>query len=158
MPEETPDQIRKSSRAVGWGRRKDTSMPSAGAKPKKPTQEELDEERLREIEARIKELTKLIADGHDRPGADTKLQAARDQRDEQKGNKRERAYYREEPGKGAGKPIPVTQHTRAHLELAGALRLRIRLGEFALELGDSLERLAEEQVEVLERKLKRARH
>ena len=147
MPEETPDQKRKSSRAVGWGRRKDTSMPSAGAKPKKPTQEELDEERLREIE-----------DGPDRPGADTKLQAARDQRDEQKGNKRERAYYREEPGKGAGKPIPVTQHTRAHLELAGALRLRIRLGEFALELGDSLERLAEEQVEVLERKLKRARH
>ena len=133
-------------------------MPSAAGKSKKPTQEELDEERLREIEARIKELTRLIADGHDRTGADAKLQAARDQRDEQKGNHRERAFYREQLEKGPGKPIAVTQHTRAHLELASALRLRIRLGEFALDLGDSLGRLAEEQVEVLERKLKRARH
>jgi SOS-response transcriptional repressor LexA len=58
----------------------------------------------------------------------------------------------------AGKPIPMTQHTSAHLKLASALKLRIRLGEYALELEDSLSRLAEEQVEVLERQLKRARY
>ncbi len=131
-------------------------MPSTGAKPKKPTQEELDEERLREIEAKIKELTQLIGEGQGRAGADERLQAARGHRDEQKGNRGERTYHRED--KGPCKSVPMTQHTSAHLKLASALKLRIRLGEYALELEDSLARLAEEHVEVLERKLKRARY
>jgi hypothetical protein len=131
-------------------------MPSEGAKPKKPTQEELDDERLREIEAKIKELIQLIGEGHDRAGADERLQAARASRDEQKGNRRERTFHRED--RGAGKSIATTQHTSAHLRLASALKLRIRLGEYAAELEDSLARLAEEQVEVLERQLKRARY
>jgi DNA polymerase III delta prime subunit len=131
-------------------------MPSTTkAKAPKPTQEELDEERLREIEARMKELIQLMSDGVDRPKADERLQTARTTRDTHKGNRKERVFYRE---KGAGRPIPVSQHTRAHLELAEALKLRIRLGEYALDLGDSLERLAEEHVEVLERSLKRARY
>ena len=123
----------------------------------KPTQEELDAERLREIESRIKELTQLISEGTNRTGADQKLQSARDQHDEHRGNKKERAYYRG-ANTGGGKPIPLSQHTRTHLELADALRLRIRLGGYAAELTDSLERLAEEQVEILERELKRARY
>ena len=127
------------------------------AKPAKPTQEELDAERLREIESRIKELTQLISEGTDRTAADQKLQAARDQHAEHKGNRKERAYYRG-AGTGGGRPIPLSQHTRAHLELADALRLRIRLGDYALELADSLERLSEEQVEILEREVKRARY
>ena len=127
-------------------------MPSSA----KPTQEELDEERLREIEAKIKELTQLIGEGHDRAGADERLQTARAHRGEQKGNRGERTYHKED--KGAGKPTPMTQYTSAHLKLASALKLRIRLGEYAAELEDSLSRLAEEQVEVLERKLKRARY
>ena len=126
------------------------------SKPAKPTQEELDEERLREIEARIKELIQLIGEGHDRAGADERLQGARDLRDEQNGNRRERTYHKED--KGLGKSTPMTQHTSAHLKLASALKLRIQLGEYAVELEDSLARLAEEQVEVLERKLKRARY
>lgn len=131
-------------------------MPSSSAKPKKPTQEELDEERLREIEARIKELTRLMSEGMDRPTADERLGRAREERDAHKGNKKERAFHK--PPGGGGKPIAVSRHTQTHLDLGEALKLRIRLGEFALELGDSLERLAEEQVEVLERQLKRARY
>lgn len=131
-------------------------MPSASAKPKKPKQEELDDERLREIEAKIKELLQLISEGQGRAGADERLQAARAHRDGQQGNRRERTFHKE--AQGSGKPIPMTQHTSAHLKLASALKLRIRLGEYALELEDSLSRLAEEQVEVLERQLKRARY
>ena len=133
-------------------------MPAGGKKKKKaprPTQEELDEQRLREIEARLKELTQLMAEGKDRPAADDGLERARAARDEHQGNHRERAFHR---AQGAGRPIPVSMHTRSHLELADALKLRIRLGEYALDLGDSLQRLAEEQVEVLERVLKRARY
>lgn len=103
----------------------------------------------------MRELVQLMADGTDRPRADERLGTARAGRDRHRGNKAERVFYKET---GAGKPIPVTQHTRAHLELADALRLRIRLGQYARDLGDSLERLAEEQVEVLERCLKRARY
>jgi len=131
-------------------------MPSAGAKPKKPTQEELDDERLREIEAKIKELLQLISQGHDREKADAALGEARATRDEQQGNRKERTFHKE--AQGSGKPIPMGQHTSAHLKLASALKLRIRLGEYAQELEDSLTRLAEEQVEVLERQLKRARY
>lgn len=133
-----------------------STMPSSssGAKPKKPTQEELDEERLREIEAKVKELLQLISEGHDREKADAALGEARAKRDEQAGNRKERVYHRER----VGKSIPMTQHTSAHLKLASALKLRIQLGEYAQELEDSLSRLAEEQVEVLERKLKRARY
>lgn len=133
-------------------------MPTSAKKKKKapkPTQEELDEQRLREIEASLKELTQLIADGKDRPAADEGLDRARAARDEHQGNRVERAFYK---AQGAGRPVPVSMHTRSHLELADALKLRIRLGEYALDLGDSLERLAEEQVEVLERTLKRARY
>ena len=131
---------------------------SSGAKPKKLTQEELDEERLREIEAKVKELLQLISEGHDREKADAALGEARATRDEQAGNRKERTYHREEKGLSLSKSIPMTQHTSAHLKLASALKLRIRLGEYAQELEDSLARLAEEQVEVLERKLKRARY
>lgn len=134
-------------------------MPAGQNKKKKkapkPTQEELDEQRLREIEARLKELAQLMTEGKDRPTADTKLEEARLARDEHSGNHRERVFYRTQTSQ---RPITVSQHTRSHLELAEALKLRIRLGEYALDLGDSLQRLAEEQVEVLERVLKRARY
>ena len=133
-------------------------MPSSASKskPAKPTQEELDAERLREIESRIKELTTLIAEGTDRTGADERLQAARGERDQHKGNRKERAFHKD--SNAGGRPIPVSKHTGAHLKLADALRLRIRLGDYALELADSLERLSEEQVEILERELKRAKY
>lgn len=49
-------------------------------------------------------------------------------------------------------------HTRVRLVLADASKLRIRLGEYALDFGDSLKCLAEEQVEVLECVLMRAWH
>jgi hypothetical protein len=134
-------------------------MPGAAKKSKKktpkPTQEELDEQRLREIEARLKELTQLMSEGKDRPRADEHLTRARQIHAEHSGNHKERVFYKTQ---GAQRPVTVSQHTRSHLELADALKLRIRLGEFALDLGDSMQRLAEEQVEVLERVLKRARY
>ena len=126
-------------------------------KEKKPTQEELDDERLREIEAKMKELVRLMGDRANRPQADEKLEIARETRDKHAGNPRENAFHKGGEG-GGSKPIAVSMDTKSALDLAEALKMRIKLGEYALDLQDSLNRLAVEQVEILERCLKRARY
>ena len=123
-------------------------------KPAK-TKAELDEERLREIEARIKEAIELLKSGVDRGAADERVARAREERDRHKGNRSRQAFHRHKGGKDA---VPTSVHTKAALDLAEALKLRIRLGDFAADVQDSLARLAEEQNEVLERVLKRARY
>jgi hypothetical protein len=49
------------------------SEKAAAAEPKEPTQEEKDEERLREIEAKIADLVELIHTGTTRDSADSKI-------------------------------------------------------------------------------------
>lgn len=122
------------------------------AKPK-PTQEELDEQELREVESKIKELISLMREGHHREKADEGLAKARDNHENNK-NDKTAAFHRHE----GGKHITTTNHTKSVLELAEALKLRIQLGQYALELEDSLNRAAVKQVEILERQLKRARY
>ena len=124
---------------------------------KKPatTKAELDEERLREIDSRISEAIELLKGGVDRAAADERVARAREERDRHKGNRSRQAFHRHKGGKDA---VPTSVHTKAALDLAEALKLRIRLGDFAADVQDSLARLAEEQNEVLERVLKRARY
>jgi hypothetical protein len=120
--------------------------------PKKKTKAELDQERLREVEARMKEALDLLAAGATREKADSGLETARQNRARHAGN-----------GGGVfhahgSKRVPLKMSTKSSLDLAEALKLRIRIGDFALELEDSLQRMAGEQVELLERELKRARN
>jgi hypothetical protein len=49
-------------------------------------------------------------------------------------------------------------HTKTALDLAETLKLRIKLGQYARELDDSLERLSQRYVAVLERKAGRSRY
>ena len=123
-------------------------------KDKKPTQEELDDERLREIETKIKELVSLMGERTDRDQANEKLQGAREVREQHRGNKKQNVFHKHE----GGKPISVNMDTKSALDLTEALKKRIKLGEYALDLQDSLNRLAVEQVDILERCLKRARY
>ena len=119
-----------------------------------PTQEEKDEQRLREVEGEIKEVLDLMARRVDRDQATETLGSKRKQRDEHLKNS-QAVFHRHQ---GASKPVPTTMHTKAHMELADALKHRIQLGRHALRLEDSLKRLVTEQVEILERQLKTVRY
>ena len=132
--------------------RSSCEMPES--KPAEKTPEELDEEKLREAESRIKELLALMSAGHTRPKADERLGKAREKRGEHEGNT-DATFHK--PG-GTGKPVSVTRDTASLLELAESLELRIKLGGYALELQDALNRYTAQKVDVLERMLKRARY
>ena len=123
------------------------------AKPAK-TQEELDDEKLREVESKIKEILALMAGGHTRERASERLEGAREKLGLNKDNN-EPAFHKPS---SSSKPVTVTRHTASLLELAEALELRIKLGQYASELQDSLHRYTDSKVQVLERKLKRARY
>jgi hypothetical protein len=122
----------------------------AAAEAKTP--EELDEEELREVEGRIKDVVGLMAGGHERDEVDERLARARERRDEYHGDMRS-TYHITAQGHAA-----TTFHTQTKLALADALKLRIRLGKHARRLDDSLQRLSVRYVNVLERVLKRSRY
>ena len=123
---------------------------SSGAKEKTP--EELDEEELREVEGKLKEVLELMTSRHHRTQADQRLQMARVKRDEHTGNKQAVFHH------AGAYHAPTTMHTKTGLDLAEQLKLRIQLGKYALELDDSLERLTTRYVAVLERMLSRSRY
>ena len=116
------------------------------------TAEEMDEEELREVEGRIKEVVGLMTAGHDRGAVDEQLSQARERRDEYHGDMRS-TYHITKQGHAA-----TTFHTQTKLALAETLKLRIQLGKHARKLDDSLQRLSVRYVNVLERVLKRARY
>ncbi len=123
--------------------------------PKKKTPEEQDEEELREVEAKIQEVLALMSERHTREGTDAKLETARARRDEHRGNGQSAYYHFSKKGRGVA---ATTLHTRTHLELAETLKTRIKLGQYAADLEDSLRRLSERHVAVLERILERSRY
>jgi hypothetical protein len=127
-----------------------SSASSGKAQPK--TQEELDEEELREVEAKIKEVLDLMTARHHRDRVDQQLLETRNKRDEHMGNAQP-VYHIQGPHHAA-----TTMHTKTHLDLAEQLKLRIKLGKYALELEDSLQRLSARYVDVLERMLGRSRY
>lgn len=125
-------------------------MPTSGDQAK--TQEEKDEEELREIEKKIHEVLDLMTNRKNREELDTSLEQARARRDEHSGNIT--------PVVHISKTVhaATTMHTKTHLDLADNLKTRIALGQYALRLDDSLRRLSERYVEVLERILTRSRY
>lgn len=118
--------------------------------PKTP--EELDEEELREVEGKIKEVLDLMTARHHRDRVDQHLEMARSRRDEHTGNKQAVFHI------SGSHHVPTTMHTKTALDLAETLKLRIQLGQYARELDDSLERLSLRYVAVLERMLGRSRY
>jgi hypothetical protein len=123
---------------------------SAKEKPKTP--EELDEEELREVEGKIKEVVGLMSEGHRRDDVDERLALARERRDMHHGD-RTSTFHITQQGHAA-----TTMHTQTKLALAETLKLRIQLGQYARELDDALERLSVRYVAVLERILGRSRY
>lgn len=120
------------------------------AEPKTP--EELDEEELREVEGKVKEVMDLMTARHHREAVDSSLEQARGRAATHTGNK-QAVYHVSAPHH-----VATTMHTKTELDLAEQLKLRIQLGKYARELDDSLKRLSARQVKVLERILKRSRY
>lgn len=119
-------------------------------KPPEKTPEELDEEELREVEGKMKEVLDLMTARHHRNDADARLLEARARRDDHAGNRQPVFHV------SGGHHAATTMHTKTELDLAEQLKLRIQLGKYALELDNSLERLSARQVAVLERMLSRS--
>lgn len=116
------------------------------------TLEEIDAEELREVEAKIQEVTGLMAEGLTRDAVDERVHTARWRRDTHHGDKTG-AFYISPQGH-----VPTSKHTQTKLQLAEVLKLRIQLGQYARELDDTLERLSVRYVAVLERILSRSRY
>lgn len=132
----------------------------ADAEPKEPTQEEKDEERLRELEAKITDLTELLSKGVTRESADRDVDTHRERAESCKGEKAPFLRVFHDHG---GKRIATTRRTQSKMHMAEALKLRIRVGKHAKDLEHALHILVREQVEILERQLgrtgqKRERH
>lgn len=119
---------------------------------KEPTQEEKDEERLREIEERVTDLVELLNTGTTRESADANIDEHRERVKSGKGEPRPllKVYHEHK-----GKKIPTTRRTQSKLMLADSLKMRIRVGKHAQDLEHALHILVKEQVEILERKLER---
>ena len=116
------------------------------------TEEEKDEELLRELDARFADVTELMTRRLQRHEVDEKLLRAREHAGKHKGNKTS-AFHKAPAGH-----VATTEETRANLDLVETLRHRIRLGAHAANLQDALHRISERQVQVLERQLKRAKY
>jgi hypothetical protein len=116
------------------------------------TPEELDEEELREVEGKLKEVLDLMTARHHREQTDASLELARARRDQHAGN-RQSVFHQAGTHNAA-----TTMHTKTELDLAEQLKLRIQLGKYALQLDDTLQRLSARYVAVLERMLERSRY
>ena len=128
-------------------------MPSkAKSKAEPKTEEELDEEELRETEAKLREVLDLMTAHKNRDDTDAKLLGARMTCHAHTGNKQP-IYHVHKSHHTA-----TTMHTKTRLDLAELLKTRIALGQYARNLDDSLQRLSERYVEVLERILSRSRY
>ena len=125
-------------------------MPETKTPAKTP--EELDEEELREVEGKIKEVLDLMTARRHRAQTDEALETARFRRDEHAGNKQPVFHH------SGSHHAPTTMHTKTNLDLVEQLKLRIQLGKYALELDDTLQRLSVRLVDVLERILGRSRY
>ena len=128
-------------------------MPSkAKSKAEPKTEEELDEEELRETEGKLREVLDLMTAHINRDDTDSRLLGARVACHAHTGN-RQTVYHVSKTHHAA-----TTMHTKTRLDLAEMLKTRIALGQYARNLDDTLQRLSEKYVEVLERILTRSRY
>lgn len=126
---------------------------AAAGEPKQPTQEERDVERLREVEARLSDIVDLLQRGATRESADDGVRTARQRVDSGEGEARPLLRVYHDHG---GKRIATTRRTQSKMQLADALKLRMRVGGHPRDLEHALHLLVREQVEILERQLARA--
>jgi hypothetical protein len=119
---------------------------------KEPTEEEKDEERLREVEAKLEDLVDLLSRGVTRESADQRIHTARDRVASGKGESRPLLRVFHDQG---GKRLPTTRRTQSKMHLAESLKLRLRVGQHAQDLEHALHTLVKEQVQILERQLGR---
>ena len=82
---------------------------AAAAEPKEPTQEEKDEERMRELEAKITDLTDLLSGGATREKSEQMIGDARARVQSSKGEPRPFLKVYHDHG---GKRIPTTRRTQ----------------------------------------------
>ena len=127
---------------------------AARAAEAEPSEEERDEKRLREVEARIADLVDLLQQGATRDAADARIHDARARVASGAGEARPLLRVFHDHG---GKRIPTTRRTQSKLQLAEALKLRLRASKHAQDLEHALHVLVREQVEILERQLGRSR-
>lgn len=118
-----------------------------------PTQKDIDEQRLREIETDINELIELISYRINKDQATITLDTKQRERQEHLNN-REQVFHKQKNGN----ILHTTMHTKTHMELADALKHRIKLGKYKVNLEESLKELVNEQVEILQRQLKLAKY
>lgn len=118
-------------------------------KPK--TQREIDEERVRELDAKIKDLLEHISEGVNADISDIKLAKHRETHEKHRENTA--MVFHKQGNK------TITMHKRASTALSytESIKERIKLCEHARDLHESLFNSLEKQAEVLERCLKRAR-
>lgn len=116
---------------------------------KEPTPEEKDEERLREVDAKIEEVTSLLAGGHTRESVEREVgwHEARVASTRGESAPLVRVFHETD----GGKRIPTTRRTQAKMQLATSLRLRLQVAEHAGDLEHALHVLVQEQVAILER-------
>jgi hypothetical protein len=96
------------------------------AKPKEPTQEEKDEERLRELEAKIADLVELIHTGTTRDSADVEVDDHRDRVKSGKGEPRPLLRVFHDHG---GKRIATTRRTQVYKSIFAILCKRMESTE-----------------------------
>ena len=120
--------------------------------PKTPA--EMDEEELREKEGKLTEIIALMTKQPfvNKAQAKEKVEQTRANQELHKGNTKS-VYHITDAGH-----VATTQGTKAAMEHAEALKAVIELGKYALDLRDSLDRFVGQQVEILERQVKRVRY
>ncbi len=119
---------------------------------KEPTEEEQDEERLREVEAKLEDLVDLLSHGVTRDSSDAKIDESRSRVASGKGESKPLLRVFHQKG---GRRLPTTRRTQSKMHLADALKLRLRVGQHAQDLEHALHLLVKEQVQILERQLAR---
>lgn len=128
----------------------------ADAKPEKPpTQEELDEEKLKELTADIEEIVELILDGDTRETIQSKIDELQSHLEMLKNESRPlmRVWH-----KKGGKKFSTPRRNSHMLDLSDAYEKKMMLEKYPDDLHHMLHVKTREKLELLERKMKRAKH
>lgn len=104
-----------------------------------------DKFKLTELSLNIRLVKQFIKDGVTKKGIEEKIKEARSNL-EKNDNDTQSIFYNDE-----GKMFPTTKSTGAYLELARLLNLKIEMHPFSDNLEETLNKLAREEVELLEK-------
>jgi hypothetical protein len=121
---------------------------STGAQVKPPTQDEIDEKRLKELAPVIKELLDMLGKGVSRQSADEEVSRLRSRVSSCEDEPRPllRVYHDH-----AGTKVPTTRRTQSKLMMGEALQRQARVWSYPRDLEHALHMHAHEQLEILQR-------